>query len=87
MSDYEDLIEAAVGKTGFSQWFICLVCRGMIMIVAWAMIMMSFAGAEPTWWTETIVKNVTGKREIYDPFRLSLSFYKHFSNMERTLRI
>ena len=59
MTDYEEVIERAIGTSGFVQWLLLIGCHNLTIIGAWSMIMMSFAGAEPSWWSEMTMHNTT----------------------------
>ena len=77
MSSYQDIIISSVGEFGRSQLFIVLASHMPRAIIAWSMIIMSFAGAQPDWWRVTTFYNETSMSDcsllffiyiIYDIF-------------------
>ena len=62
MSTYQEIMVKSIGGFGKSQLFIVLGCALPKFFAAWSMIMMSFAGAQPKWWINTIYVNQTSKQ-------------------------
>ena len=64
LESYEDLITSSIGEIGFSQLFVYIGIKFGLIFTAWAMIMMSIAGATPKWWSVSQEWNNTGNIKI-----------------------
>lgn len=56
---YQEAIITSIGNFGRTQFIILVAVSLTRVFGAWSMIMMSFAGAQPDWWTESTVFNET----------------------------
>jgi len=59
MSNYQDVIMESIGEFGRSQVLVIVATKFPQIFVAWCMIMMSFAGADPKWWNAVTFYNAT----------------------------
>ena len=60
LDSYEELITSSIGEIGFSQLFVFIGLKFGLIFSAWAMLMMSIAGATPKWWSVSQQWNSTG---------------------------
>jgi len=58
-TSYQDVIVSSIGEFGLSQLLIVLACKLPLLTTSWSMIMMSFAGAQPDWWSVVRTFNQT----------------------------
>ena len=61
MADLQGVISESIGEFGLAQFVMVFSLRGGGAILAWGMIMMSYAGITPDWWSFPNERNVTGK--------------------------
>ena len=60
MADLQEIMTSSIGEIGLAQWVIMFSLRGGAGILAWGMIMMSYAGIVPDWWSVPHGRNLTG---------------------------
>ncbi|XP_057300027.1 solute carrier family 22 member 7-like isoform X1 [Hydractinia symbiolongicarpus] len=58
-SNYQEIMVSSIGGFGRTQAFILASCSLTKFFIASSMIMMSFGGAEPDWWIESVKYNST----------------------------
>ena len=61
MADLQGVISESIGEFGLAQFVMVFSLRGGGAILAWGMIMMSYAGITPDWWSFPNERNVTGR--------------------------
>jgi len=64
MADLQGVISESIGEFGLAQFVMVFSLRGGGAILAWGMIMMSYAGITPDWWSFPNERNVTGNESL-----------------------
>jgi len=64
MADLQEIMTSSIGEIGLAQWVIMFSLRGGAGILAWGMIMMSYAGIVPDWWSVPHGRNLTGNESV-----------------------
>ena len=62
--NYQEVLLSSIGEFRRAEGLIVFGCNAPEFIGAWSMIMMSFAGAQPDWWTTSVVFNTTSKKKL-----------------------
>ena len=60
VTSYQEIMVSSIGEMGLSQAIIIFIIKIAVSLIAYAMLIMSFAGVQPEWWTITPFVNETG---------------------------
>ena len=60
MADLQEVITDSIGEFGFAQFVLVFTVRGGAVVLAWGMIMMSYAGITPEWWSVPNGRSLAG---------------------------